>query len=88
MLTTGFDYPELETVIIARPTMSLRLYYQMIGRSIRPHQKKKNARIVDLCGNFQTFGRIEDLEIVDGGNQKWFIAANGRQLTNVYNPRG
>lgn len=88
VLTTGFDYPELEMVIIARPTMSLRLYYQMIGRSIRPHPKKETARVVDLCGNFETFGRIEDLEIVDGGNGKWFVAANGKQLTNVCNPRG
>jgi DNA repair protein RadD len=88
VLTTGFDYPELETVIIARPTMSLGLYYQMIGRSIRPHAKKECARVVDLCGNFQTFGRIEDLEIVDGGNGKWFIAANGKQVTNIYNQRG
>ena len=88
VLTTGFDYPELETVIIARPTMSLGLYYQMIGRSIRPHEKKECARVVDLCGNYQTFGKIEDLEIVDGGNGKWFIAANGKQVTNVYNQRG
>lgn len=86
VLTTGFDYPELETVIIARPTMSLGLYYQMIGRSIRPHPKKESARIVDLCGNYKTFGKVEDLEIVDGGNGKWFIASEGKQLTNIYNP--
>ena len=88
VLTTGFDYPELETVILARPTMSLGLYYQMIGRSIRPHHKKANARVVDLCGNYEAFGKIEDLEIMDGGNGKWFVAANGKQLTNVYNERG
>lgn len=88
VLTTGFDYPELETVIIARPTMSLGLYYQMAGRSFRPHPKKECARIVDLCGNFEKFGKIEDLEIVDGGNGKWFVAAKGKQVTNVYNPRG
>jgi DNA repair protein RadD len=86
VLTTGFDYPELETVILARPTMSLGLYYQMIGRAIRPHPKKEKARVVDLCGNFSAFGKIEDLEIVDGKNGKWFIASNGKQLTNVYNP--
>ncbi len=88
VLTTGFDYPELETVILARPTMSLSLYYQMIGRAIRPHPKKEQARVVDLCGNYAAFGKIEDLEIVDGGNGKWFVAANGKQLTNVYHPRG
>jgi hypothetical protein len=60
----------------------------MIGRGIRPHQKKDCCRVVDLCGNFKAFGRVEDLQIVDGGNGKWFITANGKQLTNVYNPCG
>jgi DNA repair protein RadD len=83
VLTTGFDYPELETVIIGRPTMSLGLYYQMVGRSIRPHPKKECARVVDLCGNYQAFGRVEDLEIVDGGNGKWHVASGDRQLTNI-----
>ena len=82
--STGFDYPELETVIIARPTMSLGLYYQMAGRGFRLHPDKEYARIIDLCGNYKMFGKIEDLEIVDGGNGKWHIQSNGRQLTNTY----
>lgn len=84
VLTTGFDYPELETVVIARPTMSLALYYQMIGRCTRPHPLKGHARVIDMCGNYESFGRVEDLEIKDGGNGKWFIASGDRQLTNVY----
>ncbi len=80
----GFDYPELETVILARPTMSLALYYQMIGRGVRTHPDKDHTEVIDLCDNFSMFGRIEDLRIVDGGNGKWFIHGNGRQLTNVY----
>jgi DNA repair protein RadD len=84
VLTTGFDYPELETVIIARPTMSLALYYQMIGRCTRPHAQKEYARVIDMCGNYESFGKIEDLEIKDGGNGKWFVGSKGRQLTNVY----
>jgi DNA repair protein RadD len=63
--------------------MSLALYYQMIGRATRPHPLKKCARVVDMCGNFETFGRVEDLEIVDGGRGKWFVASGERQLTNV-----
>ena len=82
VLTTGFDYPELETVILARPTMSLALYYQMAGRGFRPHPEKDHCRIIDLCGNYETFGRIEDLEIVNGGNGKWHVESQGRQLTN------
>ena len=83
VLTTGFDYPELETVILARPTMSLGLYYQMAGRGIRPHPEKGHCLIVDFCGNYENFGKLEDLEICDGGNGKWFVASNGKQLTNT-----
>lgn len=84
VLTTGFDYPELETIILARPTMSLALYYQMIGRGVRPHPEKEYTKVVDLCGNIHLFGRVENLEIVDGGNSKWFITNGRRRLTNVY----
>lgn len=84
VLTTGFDYPELDTVVLARPTMSLALYYQMIGRSIRPHPQKDHALVVDLCGNHKTFGPVEDLRLVDQGNGKWVIESRGKQLTNIY----
>jgi DNA repair protein RadD len=87
VLTVGFDYPELETVIVSRPTMSLRLYYQMCGRCIRPHPKKATDRVVDMCGNLASFGRLEDLEIRDGGNGKWYVASGHQQLTNIYQPR-
>lgn len=81
ILTTGFDYPELEAVVIARPTRSLGLYYQMIGRAMRPHPGKADALVIDLGGNFDLFGKIEDMELCpDGG---WHIRSNGRQLTNV-----
>ncbi|MDD3088963.1 MAG: DEAD/DEAH box helicase [Candidatus Omnitrophica bacterium] len=83
VLTTGFDYPELETVILARPTRSLGLFYQMAGRGLRPHPQKEYTKIIDMCGNFECFGRIEDLEIIDTGNQKWVVMSKGKQLTNI-----
>ncbi len=83
VLTHGFDYPELETVLLARPTMSLTLYYQMIGRAIRPYPDKR-ALIVDLCDNIDLFGEIEDLKIEDLGNGKWVVSNKGKQLTNTY----
>jgi DNA repair protein RadD len=85
VLTTGFDYPELETIIMARPTKSLALYYQMIGRGIRPHPEKEYTEAIDLCGNGDEFGRIEDLKLIDGQNGKYFIqGTGGKQLTNAY----
>lgn len=83
VLTTGFDYPELDTVVMARPTMSLALYYQIVGREIRPH-KDKDAWFVDLCGNIKRFGKVEDLKLVDTNNKgKWVVFSNERQLTNI-----
>lgn len=84
VLTVGFDYPELDTIVMARPTMSLALYYQIVGRCIRPHPGKKSAWFVDLCGNVDRFGKVEDLKLVDGGNGKWAVFSNQKQLTNVY----
>jgi DNA repair protein RadD len=86
VLVTGFDYPELECIVIAQPTMSLSRYYQMIGRGIRPHPDKPHTVIVDLCGNTGMFGKVEDLLIVEQGERsgKWVITNNGRQLTNLY----
>lgn len=86
ILTTGFDYPELSTIVLARPTMSLALYYQMIGRGIRPHYSKPSTWIIDLCNNNSLFGKVEDMEINDGGNGKWYIYGKGirKQLTNQY----
>ena len=83
VLTTGFDYPELDTIVMARPTMSLALWYQIVGRAIRPHPNKEAGWVVDLCGNIKRFGEVKDLRLVDGGNGKWAVYSKGRQLTNV-----
>ena len=85
VLTTGFDYPELDTIVMARPTMSLALWYQIVGRAIRPHPSKSEGWIVDLCGNIKRFGEVKDLKLEDpAGRGLWQVSSNGRQLTNVY----
>lgn len=88
VLTTGFDYPELDTVVMARPTMSLALYYQILGRGIRPHPSKSSTWFVDLCGNIKRFGRVEDLHLAEPTPGEYIITGNTdggvRQLTNVY----
>jgi DNA repair protein RadD len=84
VLTHGFDFPELETVVMARPTMSLGLYYQMIGRGIRIHPQKESTWVIDLCDNYRQFGRIEDLRMHAPKPGLWIISSNDRQLTNIY----
>lgn len=63
ILTTGFDYPELETIILARSTMSFALYYQMVGRGVRIHDDKKQTVVIDLSENYKRFGKVEDFTI-------------------------
>lgn len=83
VLTTGFDYPELETVLIARSTMSLALYYQIVGRVMRPHPLKESGWVVDLGGNIKKFGKIETMQIRKNSKGFYSVWNNGRQLTNV-----
>lgn len=88
VLTTGFDYPELDTIVMARPTMSLALYYQIIGRGIRPHPSKKSLWFVDLCGNIKRFGKVEDLHLAESNPGEYIITGcpdgTTKQLTQVY----
>lgn len=86
VLTTGFDYPGLEAVLLARSTMSLALYYQIVGRVMRPFQypdgSTKTGWIVDLGGNINKFGKIETMEI-KSNHAGYSLWNNGRQLTDV-----
>lgn len=83
VLTTGFDYPALEAVLIARSTMSLSLYYQIVGRAMRISPQKDNAWIVDMGGNINLFGPIETMEIKKDHEGRFAIWNNGKQLTNT-----
>jgi superfamily II DNA or RNA helicase len=56
ILTTGFDEPTIETIILNRATKSLTLYHQMIGRGSRVLPDKKNFTVIDLGNNALRFG--------------------------------
>ena len=58
-LTVGFDHPELDCIFMLRPTRSLRLYYQMLGRGIRIADGKTECIVVDFTSNVKNLGRIE-----------------------------
>lgn len=56
ILTTGFDEPTVESIILNRATKSLTLYYQMIGRGSRILKNKSTFDVIDLGNNFLRFG--------------------------------
>ena len=51
VLTKGFDAPETSCVVLARPTKSLMMHYQMMGRGLRPAAGKTDCIIIDHAGN-------------------------------------
>lgn len=60
ILTTGFDEPTVETIILNRATRSLTLYHQMIGRGSRKLPNKDIFRLIDLGNNVRRFGLWQD----------------------------
>ena len=85
IIALGFDFPALDSVVLARPTLSLALYYQQVGRALRPHPDKPVAHVVDMAGLVRRFGRVEDMVLKPGGRtgQQYAFWSRGRQLTNV-----
>src|SRR5690554_3419095 len=59
ILTTGFDEPTIEAIILNRATRSLTLYFQMIGRGSRILNNKSRFAVIDLGNNYQRFGPWE-----------------------------
>ena len=66
MLTTGFDAPNVFTVILNSATMSLSLYLQMIGRGSRLFEGKSDFKVLDFGGNFERHGAYE-------ADRKWSV---------------
>jgi len=60
LASTGFDLPELDCVIFARPTKSLGLYLQMLGRGLRPSSGKKDCLVLDHAGNVLRHGACDE----------------------------
>ena len=56
LFSEGFDCPDVEFIQLARPTLSLAKYLQMVGRGLRAHEGKKCCTIIDNVGLYRRFG--------------------------------
>lgn len=67
-LNVGFDLPALDCVIFARPSRSLRIWAQFVGRGIRidPDDNGKVCKCIDMGGMLDLYGRIEDVKVKGG----------------------
>lgn len=63
VLTTGFDAPETDCVVLLRPTKSPGLYYQMVGRGFRIALEKRDCLVLDFGGNVRTHGPVDQIRV-------------------------
>lgn len=65
VLTTGFDAPNVDCVVLLRPTASPGLYYQMVGRGFRLHPDKHDCLVLDFGGNIIRHGPVDAIQITE-----------------------
>jgi len=63
LLTTGFDYPAIDCIVMLRPTKSTGLYVQIMGRGLRKHDGKQDTLVLDFAGNIERHGPIDQIRI-------------------------
>jgi len=80
VLTEGWDAPEVSALILARPTRSLSLYRQMIGRALRPSPGKTDAIILDHSGAVFEHGFPDD-------SIEWSLSTDHRAINRSHNAR-
>lgn len=73
IFTVGFDYPELDCIVLLRPTRSLRLHCQIIGRVSRIAEGKEKGHVYDLVSNVKNMGRLNDIRIEKSYDGKWNV---------------
>lgn len=78
----GFDVPELDCIVFARPTLSPRIWYQAVGRGIRldPADPKKMLRVFDLAGAVAKIGRVETIRLTKVEGYKDSLASEVGRL--------
>ena len=62
VLTTGFDYPDIDLIAMLRPTMSASLYVQMAGRGMRPKSHTDHCLVLDFAGVVEMHGPITNVQ--------------------------
>lgn len=73
IFTVGFDYPELDCIVLLRPTRSLRLHCQILGRVSRIAEGKEFGHVYDLVGNVKSLGQLADIRIQKDYTGKWNV---------------
>lgn len=70
VLTTGFDAPNIDCVVLLMPTKSPGKYYQCVGRGFRIHPGKGDCLVLDYGGNIMRHGPVDAMQINDKAKTK------------------
>ena len=82
LFSEGFDCPDVEFIQLARPTLSLAKYLQMVGRGLRKSKGKESCVMIDNVGLYRMFG-------LPAANRDWLAMFEGRMAgTNGRWPKG
>lgn len=79
VVSEGFDIPAASCTILLRPTQSLGLYLQQVGRVLRPAPGKDHALVLDHVGNVHRHGFPDD-------HRDWSLAEGARRATGTAAP--
>lgn len=82
VLSTGFDCTTIDCLILGISTASIALYYQIVGRGTRIDETKADCLICDMGGNYDRFGRVEDIVFQKGKIWRMF-GTGGRLLSGI-----
>lgn len=73
IFSEGFDCPDIEFIQLARPTKSMSMYLQQVGRGLRPHDSKDEVLILDNVGLYNRFG-------FPSAERNWEYYFKGREI--------
>lgn len=76
VFTVGFDYPSLDCVVLLRPTRSLRLHCQILGRVSRIAEGKKMGHVYDFVSNVKNLGTLVDIRVAKDHTGKWNVISS------------
>ena len=83
MLTTGFNARFVDCLVPLRPTRSLILWKQIVGRGLRPYPGKDNCLVLDAGGNFARHGAINQ-EVTEGDSRAGLWVCTDEQVRNPF----
>lgn len=84
LLTTGFDFPSIDCILMLRPTKSTGLYVQTLGRGLRNDGKKANTLVLDFAENIQRHGPIDQIKIKKKRGKSEVSVAPVKECTNCH----